>query len=80
MNSANKKVEKLMSLFPKTIGNQRFFLCFVSDPGSNGSSLPRIPHLPGTTSGRRERERARVRRAMALSGTRFQGTEGADRP
>ena len=28
MNSANKKVEKLMSLFPKTIGNQRFFSVF----------------------------------------------------
>ena len=35
------------------------------------------PTFPGTTSGRRERERARARRAMALSGTRFQGTEGA---
>lgn len=28
MNSANKKVEKLMSLFPKTIGNQQFFSVF----------------------------------------------------
>ena len=40
------------------------------------SRKKRSPQKAGTTSGRRERERARARRAMALSGTRFQGTEG----
>ena len=74
LNSAKKSMSYLENFLETS-----FFCVLPLDWGIQWRLLDPVdpPHLPGTTSSRWERERARARRAMAVSGTRFQGTEGA---